>query len=191
MGSGSLQPIEARSKRPKSFLRLMATQLESLPNIPRKSCPAVASVLELPDPTVVHCRISWIPMWSATGPVHMTTYSPDRMVVLLLVEQDLRSSAIKRHGTISLTMTSWLNRRETISMASCKNPFADGRIPELSPKGYGREVCGFPFFAFSQRFPFSPVGFLYPLGRGIDATNFPLCAAMISFATILFPKSPA
>lgn len=101
----------------------------------------------------------------------MTTYSLDRMVVLLSVGLDPPSSTIKRHGMISLTMTSLLSRRETISMASCRNPSAAGRIPELSPKEFGPAVCLPPhllccifipclYFAFS----FFSHGFLHLCG---------------------------
>lgn len=56
MGNGSLQPQEVQSKLLKSFLPLTGTLPESLPNMPGKSCPAVASVLELPGPTAAPCH---------------------------------------------------------------------------------------------------------------------------------------
>ena len=173
MANGSLQPHEVQSKRPKSFLHLTGTLPESLPNTPGKSCPAVASALELPDPTAAHCHTFWTRMWSAMGPKYMTTWSLDRTGVLSSVGPDLLSSTIKRHGITPLTMTSWLNRRETISMASCKNPFAAGRTPGLLPKEFGRAV-GLPFglfsfFAFSA-FLFSPIEIL-DRWAGVNASS--------------------
>lgn len=135
----------------------------------------------------------------------MTTYSLDRMVVLLSVGLDPPSLTIKRHGMISLTMTSLLSRRETISMASCRNPSAAGRIPELSPKEFGPAVCLPPHLLCCVFFPcglfafsFFSHGFLHLCGgwgmgdgsgRGRCRCHFPSCVMISSDATVFSVSS--